>query len=159
MASSNAIGWVQFKLLGGTRNLCVTSVAYAIVVIAVMFLATQLENPPSFAVLGRGAPVIMSVQLIVLLLYGTLRVGHAVRLDVNGSMIESHRLMPVSSISAVLGYLFGSTAQAFSLFVINIVLGAACVSVASVSPGSRLGDAGHAGARPDDLLARSSRNA
>jgi hypothetical protein len=132
MAVNNAIGWVQFKLIGGARNLAVTAGAYAAAAIVLMIFATQISYRPSFAELGYYIPLISGIQMVILLLWGTMRVGHAVRLDVNTGILESHRLMPVSPIAAILGYVFGSTAQVLSLFAVNVVLGAVCVAAGSL---------------------------
>lgn len=129
---NNSIGWVQFKLTGGGRALWITTIAYTAFAVGVMFLVTQLAIRPSFSLLSSATPFFTTAQLIILLIYGTMRVGHAVRHDVSSSMLESHRLMPVTPIAASLGYVFGSTTQAVALFGINIVLGAACVMAASV---------------------------
>jgi hypothetical protein len=123
----NSIGWAQYKLLGGWKNLLSTSIGYAILGALVIYAMVKGVREPPQQTFSAFIEFFLVIQVISLLLYGTMRVGGAVRADVNAKLIESHRLMPTPPFTAVLGYLFGSTAQALSLFVVTFVLGAACV--------------------------------
>ncbi len=63
--------------------------------------------------------LLMALQGFGLLLVGGGRVAGAVRTDLSGNMIESHRLMPVSSANAVFGYLLGPTTPVLAFAVLN----------------------------------------
>ena len=123
----NSIGWAQYKLLGGWKNLLSTSIGYAILGVLVIYAMVKGVHGPPQQTFSAFIEFFLVIQVISLLLYGTMRVGGAVRADVSAKLIESHRLMPTPPFTAVFGYLFGSTAQAFSLFVVTFILGAACV--------------------------------
>jgi hypothetical protein len=106
----NPIGWAQFRLVGGWKNLILTCLAYAAIFGGLMFgfaRAQSLHVNPANMFMAF-AELFLGLQVLALLIYGSLRVGMAVRSDVKSGVIESHRLMPVSSPSAVLGYLLGA---------------------------------------------------
>ncbi|HSU68288.1 MAG TPA: hypothetical protein VLJ39_15525 [Tepidisphaeraceae bacterium] len=129
---NNAIAWSQFRLLGGWKNLAATCGAYFVVFAGLMFgLAYGLRQPAgtTFSVF---IGLFLAIQVLALLLYGTVRVAGAVRGDVRSGMLESHRLMPFGSGAAVLGYLFGAPLQAFLLFGANYILGAIAVNGAGL---------------------------
>jgi len=48
-------------------------------------------------------------------------------------MIESHRLMPTSAFSAIIGYIFGAPCQALSMALANFVIGAIIAHSASIT--------------------------
>jgi hypothetical protein len=130
----NPIGWAQFRLVGGWKNLILTCLAYAAIFGGLMFgfaRAQSLHVNPANMFMAF-AELFLGLQVLALLIYGSLRVGMAVRSDVKSGVIESHRLMPVSSPSAVLGYLLGAPIQALSLFVVNLLLGAVATSGAGL---------------------------
>ena len=58
---------------------------------------------------------LLGLQGAILGLYGCSVVGNAVRRDISAGLLESHRLMPVSAGTAVLGYVTGPTLQAEEL--------------------------------------------
>jgi hypothetical protein len=132
---SNAIGWAQFRILGGWRNLLATSLTYAFVGAAAMFGLVQAMHQRTASTFGIFMGIFLGLQVLVLLVYGTMRSAAAVRQDMTNRVIESHRLMPVSPVSAVAGYLFGGTLQALSLFVVNLVLGAMAARGAGIALG------------------------
>ncbi|HEY2589048.1 MAG TPA: hypothetical protein VGI81_25115, partial [Tepidisphaeraceae bacterium] len=129
---NNAIAWSQFRLLGGWKNILLTSGAYAVVIAAAMFgLAYGLREPPSNTYAGF-VLLFYILQCLLLLLYGTARVAQAARSDVRSRIIESHRMMPVAPFGAVLGYWLGASLQAIVLFGINFGLGAVAIAGASL---------------------------
>ncbi len=135
IVADNAIGWAQFRLLGGWRNTLVTCGTYAFIAGAVVLaLVKGVRSSSAAEVLSYFVPLFLGVQVLVLLLYGTTRAGQSVRADVTGKLLESHRLMPTPPTGAVIGYLFGSTAQAIGVFAVNFVFGAVC----AVGAGYRL---------------------
>jgi hypothetical protein len=124
---NNAIGWAQFRLLGGWKNTLTVCGGYAVIFATVMFGFVRGVNQPASETFGYFAHIFLGLQPLALLLYGTLRLGGAVRADFRTRMIESHRLMPFNAGSAVFGYLLGAPIQAFSLFIVNYLLGAIAV--------------------------------
>ena len=125
---SNPIGWAQFRLLGGWPNLISTTGAYAIVLGGLMFaLAHGLHAPPA-RTYELFVGLFLGIQVLIALVYGAGRVSAAIRGDMSSRLIESHRLMPVPPMQAVLGYLFGAPFQAFLVYGVNYVLGAMAVS-------------------------------
>jgi len=124
----NSVGWAQYKLLGGWKNLLATSIGYLVIGILVIYAMVKGLREPAQTVLTGMIFFFLVIQVIALLLYGTMRVGGAVRADVTAKLLESHRLMPTPPITAVLGYLFGSAAQALSFYLVTFVLGAVCVA-------------------------------
>jgi hypothetical protein len=130
---NNAIAFAQFRLLGGWKNLLLTSGAYAIILAAVMFgLVYGLRAPASNTYAGM-LVLFFILQFLLLLLYGVARVAQAARSDVRSHIIESHRMMPVGPLAAVLGYWLGPEFQAFVLFAINLGLGAVAVAGAGLA--------------------------
>lgn len=131
-AFSNAIGWAQYRLLGGWANLLSTTGAYALILCTLMFgLAHGLHMPPA-RIYEAFIYLFFALQVLVALVYGTARVAGAIRSDMNSRLIESHRLMPVAPFQAVLGYLFGPSLQAFCVFAVNFVMGAVATAGAGV---------------------------
>jgi hypothetical protein len=127
-AFSNAIGWAQYRLLGGWRNLVSTTGAYALILCTLMFAFAHGLHIPSSRVYEMFIYLFFVLQVLVVLIYGTSRVSGAIRSDMNSRLIESHRLMPVAPFQAVLGYLFGAPLQAIAVYVVNFVLGAIAIS-------------------------------
>ena len=131
-AFSNAIGWAQYRLLGGWRNLISTTGAYALILATLMLaFAHGLHIPPS-RVYEMFIYLFFVLQVLVVLIYATSRVSGSIRSDMNSRLIESHRLMPVAPFQAVLGYLFGAPLQAFAVYAVNYVLGAIAISGAGI---------------------------
>lgn len=124
---NNPIAWGQFRLLGGWRNLLITGSVYALLLAGSMFGFARGVRAPASNVYSAFVGLFFALQVLALLIYGTARVGGAVRADVRSRLIESHRLMPTSAGGAVLGYLFGAPIQAMGVFAINLGLGAAAV--------------------------------
>lgn len=135
---SNAIGWAQYRLLGGWVNLLSTTGAYGLVLCALMFgFAHGLHAPPA-RIYEMFLYLFLVLQVLIALIYGTARVAGAIRLDMNSRLIESHRLMPVTPFQAVLGYLFGAPLQSFPVYAVNFVLGALAASGAGIAQQSWL---------------------
>jgi len=132
---SNAIGWAQYQLLGGWKNLAATAVGYFVLMAAVMYAIVAATSPAArpFLTYWGFLDLFLALQVIVVPLYGTFRVGSVIRADVTGKLIESHRLMPISGFQAVLGYVLGSTLQIQIVFATNFLLGAVAASGAGIS--------------------------
>src|SRR5579864_3812639 len=122
IAFANAIWWAQFRLLGGWKNLLLTVGAYAAILGTTMFTLVRAVREVRSTTFGYFVGLIVGLQALVLVVYGTLRAAGAVRADVTSRIIESHRLMPLTAGNAVLGYLLGSTIQAMAFFAVNFIL-------------------------------------
>ena len=92
----NAIAWAHFRLGGGTRR----AVIYFCVALALMggglllTVAISLGSSAEGYEMSRGGTIAGEMVLMLLLAPG--RSGSAVRGDLTGRLIESHRLMPIS---------------------------------------------------------------
>jgi len=129
----NPIAWAHLQLRGGLRNMVATTIGYSLIMSAVI-LATVRYNPLSSArILSAWSVGLLGLQTGILLLFGCMTVGSSVRLDHTSKMIESHRLMPTSAISAIVGYLFGAPCQALSMALANFVIGAIVAHSAGVA--------------------------
>ena len=110
--SFNAIAYAQVRLRGGAKNILWSSIAYLAALgtgIAVVYGSTQPKyRPEAFDALMSG---LIALQALVFFFYGMFAIAAGVKGDLNGGMMESHRLMPISSGSAVLGYLLGAPVQ------------------------------------------------
>jgi len=122
----NAIGFAQFKLLGGWKNTFATCTTYAVIAAAVLVSMVKGVDTTAAEVFSYFIPLFLGLQVLALSIFGTARVGQSVRSDVAGKLLESHRLMPTSPGAAVLGYLIGSTSQASAFAVMNFAFGAVC---------------------------------
>src|SRR3954470_18962330 len=115
------------------RNIAATTIGYTLIMSAII-LATVRYNPLATSqILSAWTLGLLGLQTGILLLFGCLTVGAAVRLDHTSKMIESHRLMPTSAASAILGYIFGAPAQALSMGLANFVIGAIVANSAQVA--------------------------
>ncbi len=124
----------QYQLLGGHRKIVTVSVVYAAALVAGFFGFKQLA--PGVAMgpyMSYALNLLTCIQMLVALLAGCNAVHRAMLRDFQTGMIESHRLTPMSNVTVVAGYLFGSTAQLVAVFLITAAFGAVLV-VASGFP-------------------------
>ncbi len=131
-AAGNPIFYAQFNLRGGWRNTLIYSVGYFILIGAAMWISAAYPSNHTVDVLGGWLHGLLALQLLTLVVYGSLRVSSAVRADMSGGAIESHRLMPMSPMSAAFGYLLGAPAQGIALAVVNFILGSLALDGAGV---------------------------
>lgn len=123
MQITNAIAWAHFQLRGGWRNLLTTSLAYLVIVGALILASLRIDPTASGQILSAWTMGLMGLQVGTLVLYGCWSVSAAVRKDVTTHMIESHRLMPVSGVDAIAGFVLGPACQAIALSAVNLALG------------------------------------
>ncbi|MGC4031458.1 MAG: hypothetical protein QM754_06945 [Tepidisphaeraceae bacterium] len=121
----NAILYAQFHLKGGYRN---TLGAMALVAVcAVIGIGLMFASVRPGQSVTRPAEeltyIFLGIQWLVLGLYGTSRVTAAIRQDVAGGIIESHRLTPNSPLAAALGYLAGAPIQAMAVSLVLFFAG------------------------------------
>src|SRR5215213_8992387 len=103
----NAIGWGQFQLNGGWRNTLSVPAGYAVILGGLIYLSAAIEPRQATLAYSLWTKGLIAIQFALLVLHGTNRVIGGIRRDVTGQLIESHRLMPVTPLHAVLGYIFG----------------------------------------------------
>src|SRR5438045_159209 len=130
--TDNAIAFAQVRLRGGWRNLLATTLAYALLIGATMYVTTTYASVRQSAAYSGWATGLLGLQGAMLLFFGGTRVAGAVRTDITGGMIESHRLMPLPAGQAMVGYLFGSSCQAIALAIVNLLIGAYAVQKAAL---------------------------
>lgn len=121
--TANPIFYAQFHLRGGWKNTLLVGGAYGLLMGGVIWATTAASGDHAASTLSGWTNGLLVLQLILLLLYGSFRVSSAVRQDVTGKIIESHRLMPLSPFGAIIGYVTGAPAQAISLAIVNLLLG------------------------------------
>jgi hypothetical protein len=132
MLTNNAITWAHFQLRGGWKSLIVTSSFYGTAILVLIFITTRMNSTGSTSTTAGWAGVIMGLQAAALLLFAGSRISHAIRNDLNSSIIESHRLMPLPPWQAIVGYMTGPSGQALGVVAVNLLLGVGIVSMASL---------------------------
>lgn len=124
---NNPITWAQIRLMGGWKNLAMSCGAYALILCTVMAAFVRGMREPAADTFTGFVILFFALQILTLLLYGTVRVAFSARSDVRSGVIESHRLMPMSPVTAVFGYLFGAPLQALLIYALNYCIGAVAV--------------------------------
>jgi len=106
---SNALTWVHFQLRGGWKRNVALTIGGMIVVGALMMLSVIPSSGAGrySSTMWGWAQGLLVLEAAILVLYGSAVVGSAIRTDITEGMIESHRLMPISAMRAVGGYLLG----------------------------------------------------
>src|SRR5262249_29947624 len=77
--------------------------------------------------------IVMIVESFIIILFGSARVAACIRNDLVSNMIESHRLMPVSSWRAVASYFVGAILHPLAITLINMAAVFAFALYAGVS--------------------------
>ncbi|UCG31762.1 MAG: hypothetical protein JSU68_08835 [Phycisphaerales bacterium] len=121
---SNPICWGQFRLMGGARRVGMWTGAYAVIAAATFGVACRFaENLTVAQVADYSLYFVGFAQLILILPIWGNRIYKAVWTDINGKMMESHRLSPTTGSSAVVGYMIGPGLQVACLCMVNLVAG------------------------------------
>ena len=120
----NAMWWAQLHLLGGPRRLISTGLASLFIALSATIGFRYLDRGMKLASYCDGVITILAwIQMLVIILGGCNAVFRAVTRDVTSKMMESHRVSPMTSFGVVSGYVFGSTVQVLSIYVIGTVFG------------------------------------
>lgn len=127
---NNPIAWATFKVRGGLKNHFWITAGYTLLITAVIIVTLRLN--PRGAMLLTWTKAMLGLQLSTLVLFGGTLIGHTIRRDITSGLLESHRLMPVSSGSAVIGYMIGPTSLALSLSAVNFVIGTTTAALSGV---------------------------
>jgi len=125
----NAMAWAQFRLKGGGRTVVFWGLGLPA---ALTLLGLVVFGAAPYTRLKDSCygclQVLTGLQGAVLIVIGGSQVGGAIRRDMASGMIASHRLMPVSGIEAIAGYIAGSLAAllaaAGSFFLLGLGLSA-----------------------------------
>lgn len=129
-----AIGRAHYQIAGGTRVLVVLGLGFVALTWSLMGLVAYNTSWP---LPSREAAMVYTfvlvMQSILLVGVGSMRLAGCIRLDAITNMLESHRLMPVESWRATLGYLFGTTSHVLVLTCVNVVTLAIVGNMAVIS--------------------------
>src|SRR5205823_2015798 len=117
----------------GLRNTLATTVGYTRIISTLIYATVRFNPDNSSRILGAWTLGLLGLQTGILLLFGCMTVGAAVRLDHTSKMIESHRLMPTTATTAILGYVLGAPVQAMSIALANFTIGIIVANSAQVA--------------------------
>jgi hypothetical protein len=107
----NPISSAQMRLRGGWKTLLINSSIYALIVAVAMALWSQVD-PKHLRDAAQGWTILlMLVQVVLVVLFSIVRITGAVRQDNTTGIMESHRLMPITGLTACLGFLVGPSIQ------------------------------------------------
>ena len=123
LGPDNALAWSQFRLKGGPRNLLSVLALYIAIIGGLILISTRMDPSSVPQILATWTMILLGLQAGILLLLAPSVIRNAVRKDIDTGMIESHRLMPMTGVTAVVGYLTGPTVQAISLSAATFCLG------------------------------------
>ena len=124
----NALRWSHFRLRGGWQRVLSITIVYGALMGGLIMLSVRVDPSSAASTLQGWMIGLLALQVGVLLLVGGSAIVREVRRDFTSKMIESHRLMPVSGVEAVAGYILGAVPQAVSLAFVNLFLGIVTVS-------------------------------
>src|SRR4051812_37859543 len=130
--TNNAIAWAQFQLRGGLRNTLIFCCVYAAAIIG-FYAFAHSADPRNMGWPSGWINLLLGIQSFGLLVFGTSRVGTAIRGDVVSKMIESHRLMSTPAPHAIAGYMIGGGSQALFAFFTTFCIGAVISATAGLA--------------------------
>lgn len=120
---ANAIGWVQFRISGSLKTLGGALALYTLAI--VVFLALQFRFSYNIRRdASTWSSILLYLQMAAMILFGSFRVIGGIRNDVKLGMMESHRMMPITGVHAVIGYLSTPAIQLAGFTLVNLALGA-----------------------------------
>lgn len=116
----NAICWAHFELGGGRRSLLRWSVTTLLLIIIAVSIQARVGG-----MLSGNLQVPLSLALLALLvIMVNIRISTAIKKDSTLDMWRSHRLMPQSAVTAVVGFVFGPGLPIFAAAAVVVVAGA-----------------------------------
>ncbi|CAN5369908.1 hypothetical protein BH09PLA1_BH09PLA1_12200 [soil metagenome] len=130
--TNNPIAWAQFQLRGGLRASLTFCAIYATAVTG-FYVFSHRADPFNFGRANGWLNLLLGIQSLSLLLFGTSRIGAGIRADVISRMIESHRLMPTPPAHAIAGYMVGGAGQALILFLTTFFIGGVISATAGLA--------------------------
>jgi hypothetical protein len=132
--ADNAISWALHRLRGGWKNLLIIDGWYLVAALLFISLPYELaeQHREKMYVLDVASTMILILQVVMLLLLCGMSVAGAIRRDLTSRIVESHRLMPLSPVQAIVGYLAGGPLQILSLCFVNLILGSVICTARAV---------------------------
>jgi hypothetical protein len=109
--------------MGGVRRLSFLAAGYVALLIGVAVLFRASIDIPLPRFCAQALSVLSVIQALVVVIGGLRAVYRAVRRDAMNRMLEVYRGSPMSNLSAVLGYVFGSTLSVVLMFLIGLGYG------------------------------------
>lgn len=126
----NPVTSVQTQLRGGWKNLFLSAGTYALIVFGAMGIWAEVD-PKHRAEAAMGwTVVLMLIQIGLVLFFSVVRVSNAVRSDNASGIMESHRLMPMTGLTAGIGFVVGPTLQMIAIGVVTCLAGVVTSTVA-----------------------------
>lgn len=132
LGPSNPVTWCNFHRKGGLKNVLITSGAYFLMLVALVFLSVGIEPRDAARAFGVWPGLILGLQFLFVVVIGAGRVSTTIRGDLSSGMIESLRMMPLPARHAVAGYLSAAAASLSGFFFANFVLGLALTAMAQL---------------------------
>lgn len=133
----NAIGYAHYQLNGGTRRLLRWTGAVAVLATIGLMLWSRVMGGLSATAGAARFPLSLALAGLLIILCN-IRAGGAVRRDAMLDMSRSHRLMPQSTVSAVLGYIFGPSLPVLAGAGVVVLIGSICAVIAGGNPATWL---------------------
>jgi len=130
--TNNAIAWGQVRLRGGWRNVIITIGTCAVLVVGLILLCIRVQFAPFKDILYGWTMALLGVQIAWTMLAACGGIQSGIRRDVDAKIIESHRLMPISDMAAVLGYIVGSSSQAMVGAGLTLIIGMVTATAAGI---------------------------
>jgi hypothetical protein len=134
---SNPIVYAQFRLQGGWRGASVLAGVCAVILGGILVLnlvSAAGTGAPLAAVLSEWPQGLVILQVVLLLIIAPLRVVSAIHGDITSRMMESHRLMPVTSLGVMAGYVVGGPWAIVVLAATVFAFGSACCAISGGDP-------------------------
>lgn len=133
----NAIGYAHYQLNGGTRRLLRWTAAVAVLATIGLMLWSRVMGGVAATAGAARFPLSLALAGLLVILCN-IRAGGAVRRDAMLDMSRSHRLMPQSTTSAVLGYIFGPSLPVLAAAGVIVLIGSICAVIAGGNPATWL---------------------
>jgi hypothetical protein len=129
----NPVTSVQLQLRGGWKTILVTTGVYALIVFGAMGLWAELD-PKHIKETAEGWTIfLMLAQVGLVWIFSIVRVLGSVRQDNASGIMESHRLMPITGLTACTGFIVGPIGQMLALGLVTCMAGAVSSSVAGLN--------------------------
>jgi hypothetical protein len=134
LGPANPVTWCNFHRKGGLKSVLLTSGAYFLIVIALIFLSAGIDPRDASRAYGVWPGLLLGLQFLFVVVIGAGRVSTTIRGDLASGMIESLRMMPLPARHAVTGYLSAAAASLCGFFAANFFLGLIVTALAQLPP-------------------------
>jgi hypothetical protein len=130
----NPIAYVQVQLRGGWKSLVIQPAVYLLIMGSIIAAWMRSDDRHITSVAEGWTTVLMLIQGLLALGLAPARVAASVRADTASGIIESHRLMPVTGLTACVGYMLGPIAQFLLIGLVTFGMGLMTTSLAGLNP-------------------------